>query len=293
MVVIGFLMMATYRYRKLPIITAAQPRYLYLIGLGLIMVCVSTVLFAADETQFQVEALSSFCNSSQWLLSLGITLTTFGFTMKLYKIVIVFENAAKYAQTEARTFPIMFLSLDVTLVVISLSIWTVFGDVGYERTVLERDEFDQALESKGSCTSPGPLFIPIVLVHLCQYGIASYLSFRARNISDDFQEGKWISMALFSQIQLALLSLPVLLTVEDQSTNIIVLTRTSLFGFITLTIALTLWLPKLVRVWNGNSSVSMEKAISGLRRKSKSEEGRVTYPNKFGQGNSETPTDSL
>lgn len=60
-----------------------------------------------------------------------------------------------------------------------------------------------------------------------------------------------------------------LLTVEDQSPNVIFITRTSLFSLVALSITLVIWLPKMARVWTGDSQVSMEKAMSGLRKISK------------------------
>lgn len=261
-VVIGFiifLMVQTFIHKGEQIVSVGQPVYLCIIGLGLI-VFTSTIYFLGwDDTVLSGSSLKVTCNAQIWTISLGITFMTYGFIMKLHKIVRIFELSAQFKTVVPVFTPVlMFIMLLMMVNLGLLLLWTIGDPIEYLRQGNEFDEFGFVTNSRGECSAGEyGYYFPLIFFHVVQYLFGGYYSLKARKIPDDFQEGKWVSVAFASQIQLALVAAPVLLAVEDASVELVYIVTALMIAIMALTIAIVLWLPKLARVWTGNSQVGL------------------------------------
>ena len=92
-----------------------------------------------------------------------------------------------------------------------------YDDAGKECLILQVDMYSNPRESSGRCTSENPwLFLtPILVLHFAMLLFAVVLCYKTRNISTEFQEGKWINMAMVSNLQILVLGIPILVMVAD------------------------------------------------------------------------------
>jgi len=124
-----------------------------------------------------------------------------------------------------------------------------WDDKGEECLILQVDEYGHPRESAGRCTSKNPwMFLsPILALHFAMLLYAVVLCYKTRNISTEFQEGKWINMAMVSNLQILVLGIPVLYMVNDQPEVSYVL-RCGIIFLNDVGVLCVIFLPKIVSV---------------------------------------------
>lgn len=108
------------------------------------------------------------------------------------------------------TFSIVFsiLLLDITL----LTIWTIVDPLQWMRDITSMDKFGASLESEGYCSSEHWVVFAGIMaaLHLGLMLLATYMCYRSRLIPTQFQEGRYLSIAMVSNLQIFSIGLPVL-----------------------------------------------------------------------------------
>merc|ERR1711964_472686 len=88
---------------------------------------------------------------------------------------------------------------------IILTMWTVVDPLQFKRVVSVSDVYGQPLESSGRCSSRKGLsfyfLTPVVLVHLGLLVYGCWLSYIARKLKSEYQEGKFIAISLLSSFE--------------------------------------------------------------------------------------------
>jgi len=105
---------------------------------------------------------------------------------------------------------------------ITLVVWAVKDPYHWERHVIS-DENDERGETTGVCTSDNLLayVIPLVVLMLSATLLAGWMAFKTRDVSEAFSETKWIFYAIFAQIQVWIVSIPIVTLVKrDGSTDV-------------------------------------------------------------------------
>ena len=93
----------------------------------------------------------------------------------------------------------------ITFVDVAILIaWNVFAPLEWKRTVLRADIFGEALESQGMCTGDSwQVFASLIgCLHLFLLALGCVLCYKARQIPTMFQEGKYVSIAMLSNLQI-------------------------------------------------------------------------------------------
>merc|ERR1711981_460521 len=93
---------------------------------------------------------------------------------------------------------------------IILAVWTATSPSVWKRECLAT-EGGFCTNSIGYCDSPQDFAFMIVVwgFHAMLLGIASILCYQTRAIPTEYAEGKWISMALVSDLQVLVVGIPV------------------------------------------------------------------------------------
>merc|ERR1712032_471936 len=101
--------------------------------------------------------------------------------------------------------------------VIMMSLMTIFGPIKYEMKDTKYDRFGQTIEQYGLCTYDDalPFFIPTVVLNLGIVGLALSQAWRARHLSTEFAESKYIANALLIIILVVIFAIPVLILAQN------------------------------------------------------------------------------
>eukprot|EP00797_Seminavis_robusta_P017545 Sro261_g101750.2 (915) ;mRNA; r:39799-43392 len=191
-------------------VRVSQPFFLNLVLLGcLISTCTIIPLAQQDEADGPVAA----CMAIPWMYSVGFSITFGTLFAKIRRVFIIFKSAIDMRRnivTFKETFCVIgaVLALDVTILIV----WTVVDPLEWERKVLSEDQFGAALESVGYCNSDQWMVFAglIAALHLCLLGTACYMCYVSRSIPTKFSEGKYVSIAMISNLQIFVVGVPIL-----------------------------------------------------------------------------------
>lgn len=195
-------------------VRVSQPFFLSLVLLGC-GISSSTILAMGQESAGDgpVEA----CMAIPWLYSVGFSITFGSLFAKIRRVYKIFQSAATpgAVRKTAVTFRETIFVIGVVLLVdvLVLVIWTAVSPLEWQRTVLSADQFGTPLESEGHCTSDQWMAFAglIGMLHLILLAFACYLCFVSRNIPTKFSEGKYVSIAMISNLQIFLVGVPILI----------------------------------------------------------------------------------
>ena len=107
------------------------------------------------------------------------------------------------------------LAIDVGI----LTVWTVIDPLEWTREVLVMDQYGYPLSSEGMCTSENwrAFAGTIAALHFTLMAVASWLCYVSRDIPTEFSEGKYVTIAILSNIQIFIVGLPVLVIIGNSS----------------------------------------------------------------------------
>jgi hypothetical protein len=144
-----------------------------------------------------------------------------------------------------------------TLNVTFLLAWTLTDPLRWVR--IETDEFN----SYGICKPQGRTWIIflslIIVVNSCALLLANVEAYRARSISDEFSESKYIGFAMVSMLQALLLGLPLAVLVTNNPAARL-FTYSGIIVLISMSLLLLIFVPKMIIVVQDNKD---KKARSG------------------------------
>merc|ERR1711988_1387952 len=145
------------------------------------------------------------------------------------------------------------------------AIWTIEDPLTFEREILSTDQYDHPTESVAKCSSDHPwaymsLIIVILLVSLLY---ACYLCYQSRNIPTEFQEGKWINMAMVSNLQILVLGVPVMIMVADNP-GVSYFMRAGIIFLNDTGVLLLMFLPKIFAVHYGTDERAKNTNVTAV-----------------------------
>jgi hypothetical protein len=143
-----------------------------------------------------------------------------------------------------------------TLNVTFLLAWTLTDPLRWAR--IETDEFN----SYGICQAQGDTWIIflslIILVNSCALLLANVEAYRARNISDEFSESKYIGFAMVSMLQALLLGLPLAVLVTNNP-EARLFTYSGIIFLISMSLLLLIFVPKMIIVVKNKNAKRRER----------------------------------
>lgn len=196
-------------------VRASQPSFLLFVLLGC-LISSSTIVAMAQEDDDGKEP-NAACMAIPWLYSCGFCVTFGVLFAKIRRVHLIFKQAAANQQanaTGARQKSLQ-ISFQETMLVVGavllvdvaiLIAWTVADPLQWEREVVQETQFGEPLESQGYCSSDHwQLFFGIIgALHLSLMAVATYLCYKTRAIPTRFQEGRYLSIAMVSNLQIFL-----------------------------------------------------------------------------------------
>ena len=200
-------------FRYSPQVQASQPFFLCLVLVGC-LISTSTILALSRENTDGEDDVNTACMLIPWTYSVGFSITFGTLFAKIRRVYILFTASVDMRRVRisvVETISIIggVLLLDVAV----LTAWTIVDPLTWSRTILTTDQYGDPLSSEGHCTSDHwPVFAGIIAcLHLGLLGFASVLCWMSRSIPTKFSEGKYVSIAMISNLQIFIVGLPILM----------------------------------------------------------------------------------
>lgn len=143
--------------------------------------------------------------------------------------------------------------------------WTLLDPLVFERIKVHEDSpFSDTygtckFESESNRYGVGLAF-PIVLVNFCAILLACAQAYRARHISDEFSESRWVAFTVASWAQVFVVGCPVLFLVQEQPTAFYFL-KVSIVFVACMSLLLFMFVPKVLIRRQEQSSASTQQTF--------------------------------
>ncbi len=208
------------------VVKIGQPEFLLILCIGAMISSSSIIPLSLAEADVgeDTAAASRSCQALPWLYSLGWVLMYSSLTAKSYRLTMVAKaasrmNRIKITALQMSKIIIVFVVLDAIILIA----WQAIDPLVYERTVLAKVVDDETgivtIESVGQCSSDSlwKFLGPIIAIHVCLMVVTNILLWNVRNMSDRYQEQKFVALASLYTCELLLLGVPILIAVQDSS----------------------------------------------------------------------------
>jgi len=196
--------------RTSPQVRISQPFFLCLVLVGCLISSSALIPLSTEDGANGIPK----CMATPWLYSVGFSITFGTLFAKIRRVYIIFKSAANmqrqkvtFSETIAITGLVLFFDMTI------LTVWTVVDPLEFVRTTLSEDKFGVPLESEGHCTSESwePFTATLASLHLILLAFACYLCYVSRDIPTQFSEGKYVTIAMLSNLQIFVIAVPVLI----------------------------------------------------------------------------------
>jgi len=206
------------------------------------------------------------CMVFPWFFAIGFLLGFIALFAKSYRIMLLFHNSSLKRRIISAKPALASVAVVILAEIIILIAWTADAPLIWVRTVLENDTYGHPLESTAACEASNPRSIgyigTITALHIVALGFGAYVSGAIRDIPMQFQDGRWIALALGTTLQIFLIGVPTVVAVYTTSpfaryicmALIVFVTNSALSGFIII--------PKMHGVhtdWDGEITNSSQK----------------------------------
>jgi ABC-type branched-subunit amino acid transport system substrate-binding protein len=243
----------TFAYRKLPIMRMSSYRVNCLSGLG-------GVVLLAPVFLGRLELSGAVCTTKIWLTSVGFTLLFAPMFAKLWRVYRIFgqKQIRAVKVTDAQLFEVVALLLAVDAVMVGA--WNAAAPQRVAVTTLPPTPTDNpnllvSVRQEECDSSLDSVFYPLLITAkaaLLVFG--SFLAYRTREVKiKALNDAKWIGMSVYTTSLIALLTLPVVFLVGNDSADAIYVLMSGPSVIIVATATALLFVPKLAAVWSGST----------------------------------------
>ena len=246
-----------YAMRNHRVLKAGQPEFLAMVSMGSTLFAASIIPNSFDESYgWDADQLSRACNVAPWLIVIGFMLIYSGLWLKLWRVnkVLQFARAIKVTVRSVIGPALIFFGV----IIAALSTWSVIE--GFEWRRVEIDELTG--ESAGGCAGENTAywFTPIVVLMMIPIGLTARMAWLTRDIDSKYSESHWIVIMIVSQVQLLLISIPLLLLVDGMMPNVRYVGQSSVFAVFSLTTITLIFGPKIYEVYFAKAAASNSRS---------------------------------
>ena len=208
----------TYNYRERTIVSLSQPKFLYYLCCGCFISTMSSVAPLLGSSDLS-------CQLMVWLYGCGFFITTATLYFKMQQMNKMIENSIATRRKKARSG--WFKVFNSVVVVMAsgefaiLALWSVVAPLQYKRRCVTYEKggvwHGACRESVGKCrTTHGVVFVAVLSVyHVCCVLTGMYMCYTVRNLPSIMAEGKWVFTGFYSQLQVFVTAVPVLIMVKE------------------------------------------------------------------------------
>ena len=197
------------------------------------------------------------CQLQLWLYGFGFILSTSVLYIKMQQMQNVIDHSLKMTSKKIKTKTLQLYKVLIVSAIgefIILALWALVAPLVYKRSCIEKEEGGVwngvCISSVGKCrTKQGPAFVAILSIYhigCILYGIKK--CYEVRNLPSIMAEGKWVFTGYYSQLQVFVTAVPVLIMVRDDRVTFTIL-KSLVICFGDLTTLGMLFVPKMFLIW--------------------------------------------
>lgn len=242
----------TTKYRKRRVVKSAQPLFLAMLCVGVLLMASSIIPLSFQDGSFlSQESLDVACMATPYLLSVGFTTCFAALSSKLYRIRVLIKASKNFKRVIVRAKDVMIPFACLLFFNIGILIaWTFVAPLEWTR-VPQRDSFDKfgrASETSGACRaddSESAMYFTIALlgVNFVSLGACLFQSFKSRDLPIEYSESFYIALTTGCLFEALLVGFPVMWVASENETakHVVALI---LIAICCLAILLPIFLPK-------------------------------------------------
>jgi hypothetical protein len=232
----------TWSYRASRVVRASQGKFLVLFVAGTAVCSLTIPLLLVEDDEDKDPARATLaCNAAVWTYCVGSMLTYAALLVKLEKIrrmldinfAMDMRNGTKSqkVRTNRLVSPSRMLSVVAALVGVDVCLCAailVWTPLQYSRGVVFEDApTGYPIRSRGTCRSGDAGIIGglVVLYHLGMLFYLAVVCYRCRHVHSMLAEGKYVSLVIYSSLQIFIVCVPVLLLGSGVSEDTFALLR--------------------------------------------------------------------
>jgi len=241
-------------YRKRKVVKASQPLFLGLVCLGVFVMNCSILPIGVQgnyRDDPSIAKVDAACMALPWLFSIGFAIIFSALFAKIWRIRLVWKAASNFRNKKVDVKDVIVIMAAVIMIQLTILLcWQLINPMQWEREVIQTDTNGFPIRSIGYCTSSAsilPYLIPLVVVDGLMLLYALYLCFVTRKVSSEFQEGQWISACVLSIVQILVLSIPILIIVENNN-DAFYFVRTAVIFLMGFSVTGLIFFPKMYRL---------------------------------------------
>jgi len=201
-------------------------------------------LGASAEGQEEPRFLDIACAIFPWFVSLGYILMYGALFMKLWRINRLFQSARTKVYVKHVVWPFIAL-LGITIII--LTIWTATDRWQWERVLVEDEPHGKTI---GQCTSEYDIAYISALAGIMvgTTVLAGVMAYKTKDVDKTFSESSWIFTTIVMQFQVFVVGIPILVIVQQISSNAFYLTCVLLICSLTMSTLGLMFGPKLIPI---------------------------------------------
>jgi len=228
------------------VVRASQEIFLYMICTGILVMGLSIIPMGIDDSLVTTEGCDKACMAVPWLLATGFSITFASLYSKIWRINQIVTACKNYerVQVSVRHVMIPFVAIFLANLTI-LVIWTRVAPLVWTRQPVGSSNFSN--ESYGSCSSQTAFSTTclalLVVVNFVALVLALGQLYRARKLSIEYSEGKYIAIAVGGMVQVFLIFLPIMVF-ADVSPVASFFVQSSVVFVVTMSLLLLIFVPK-------------------------------------------------
>lgn len=233
----------TCRHWNSRVVRASQPIFLLLLCFGVAVMSVAIV-----PVSLEFSNLGNWtCHSVVYLFVIGFGLVFSTIFAKTYRINKILMSAKKFQRISLSVpqtiFPVAIVFLFNIVMLVSI---TTLTPITQETSLSDNDEFERPTTQLTTCNrdEAQPLVLTLLFTNTAVLVLALYQTWRARNLSTEFAESKYIAIALLLCIVITALGFP-LLSIFKEDPNFDALIKTFCITIYSLSILCFIFLPKM------------------------------------------------
>ena len=242
---------------KTHMVKASQPIFLHMLCIGTSVMGLSILPLGIDDEVSTHRACSAACMVFPWLFTLGFSISFSALFSKIWRINKIVKAAERFKRmhVEPRDAMIPFFII-FSCNVIVLLVWTLFKPLKFHR-VAKNDH-----ESYGTCwfgTGSAVSLTLGIIIAILNFGavvLANLQAYQARDLKVEYNESKYIGIAMGCILQAFMLGVPLMFLVAENPQAFTFL-LSSLIFLIAMSLLVLIFVPKFFFLrMKGNAQVA-------------------------------------
>ena len=214
-----------------------------MICLGSLLMSISILTLSFDETTATSRGLDVACMSTMWFFFIGHILLFSALFSRLWRLdsVMQFKRGNSMSREKAM---IPVIATVLTTIVI-LIVWTTVDPWRWTREWVS----DIPAETYGQCQSDHfwAFFAPLISILILAEGSTIFFVYKTADINEDFADTKPSTYAMYSQFQAWIVGVPILVVIDNGSTDAVYLSRSLLIWIFSLSGVVFVIVPRIYK----------------------------------------------